>query len=161
VRIKTLPLSQSKQEKEDKRSYYHIERQRFLELETTNIRVIDPTTHPCPTRTCPASMHTTTAPVPFAAHYHRPTSLCSAPTAAIIAGNNPPPLRRTRCRVAPAPSPPLHTLAYRSPIKSPPPTPSVPIPSKTLPIKSNPFFQIASNSIFHSLAPKITMLGDS
>ena len=53
VSIKALPLNQSKTGKEDRRSYYHTERQRFLEPETTNIRVIDPTTHPCPSHACP------------------------------------------------------------------------------------------------------------
>jgi hypothetical protein len=49
---------------------------------------------------------------------------------------------------------------HHSPI-NPPLAPSIPIPlkAKTPPIK--PLCQIASNSIFHGLAPKITMLGDS
>jgi hypothetical protein len=54
-------------------SYYHTERQRFLEPETTNIRVIDPTTHPCLPPCAlppphPPLQRTTTAPRPFAAH---------------------------------------------------------------------------------------------
>jgi hypothetical protein len=61
-----------------------------------------------------------------------------------------------------APSPPLHTLAYRSPIKfPPPPAPSTPISLKAKHTPDKPPYQIASNSIFHSLAPKIAMLSDS
>jgi hypothetical protein len=57
-------------------SYYHTERQRFLEPETTNIRVIDPTTHPCPPACVPTSMRTsTTAHAPFAVHYWHPPPL--------------------------------------------------------------------------------------
>jgi hypothetical protein len=69
-------------EKEDRRSYYHTERQRFLEPETTNIRVIDPTTHPCPPHVCP----------PPCALVPPPTPLCSTPTTAIVASNTIPPL---------------------------------------------------------------------
>jgi hypothetical protein len=94
-----------------------------LEPETTNIRVIDPTTHQCPPHACPASMRTTTASRP----------LCSAPTAAIIAGNRPPSPCRTCCHVAPAPAPPLLTRALPSVLlayKPPPPAPSTPISLK-------------------------------
>jgi hypothetical protein len=111
-----------------------------LEPETTNIRVIDPTTHPCPLHACPPPC----APPPprplCSALPPPPRPLCSTPTATIVAGNTRPPfpLRRIRCHVAPTPSPPLRTrappripLAYKTSALAP----SVPIPSKTLPIK--------------------------
>jgi hypothetical protein len=95
-------------------------------------------------------MRTTTAPLP----------LCSAPTTTTIAGNTRPPSPcRTRCRVAPTPSPPLCNrappLAYKTPTSS---LSSHPKQSTRL---INPPCRIASKSIFHSLAPEITMLGDS
>jgi hypothetical protein len=61
-------------EKEDRRSYYHTERQRFLELETTNIRVIDPTTHPCPSRACSPPCALPLPHTPFASHPPPPLS---------------------------------------------------------------------------------------
>jgi hypothetical protein len=67
-------------EKERGRSYYHTERQRFLELETTNIRVIDHTTQPC-------------LPARLPRHhlqYHRPMPPLQPPAAAIIVGNTAP-----------------------------------------------------------------------
>jgi hypothetical protein len=121
-------------------SYYHTKRQRFLEPETTNIRVIDPTTHSCPSHACP----------PPSALPPPPCPLCSAlppPNAPFAA--HPPPLPpatpspspyRVYCRVLPAPSPSLRTreppLAYK-----PPPLPTISLTSystqsKTLPIKS-------------------------
>jgi hypothetical protein len=113
-----------------------------LEPETTNIRVIDPTTHPCSLHACPAAIRTTTA--------------------TIIAGNTRPPSPcRTRCRVAPTPSPPLCNRAPPLAYKTPPSAPSTPISLKAKHTPDKPPCQIASNSIFHSLAPKITMLGDS
>jgi hypothetical protein len=120
VRIKALPLSQSKQEKEDIRSYYHTERQRFLEPETTNIRVIDPTTHPCPrTRALP----------PCA--YRRPCPLCNAPTT-ITASNTTPSIALAVAwhllhhHHSTPRAPPRIPLAY----KTPPPAPSTPISLK-------------------------------
>jgi hypothetical protein len=102
-------------------SYYHTERQRFLEPETTNIRVIDPTTHPCPSHACPPPCALPPPQAPFAAHYRHPRPLCSAPTA-ITTSNTIPPCR-TCCLVSPAPSPPLRTqappLAYKTPHQLP------------------------------------------
>jgi hypothetical protein len=57
-------------------------------------------------------------------------------------------------------SAPEHHLAYCSPIKLPHQLPQFPSQAKHTPDK-NPLCQIASNPISHSLAPKITMLGDS
>jgi hypothetical protein len=104
-------------------SYYHTERQRFLEPETTNIRVIDPTTHLCPPHACPASLRTTTAPhpplcsalppphTPFAAH-PPPSSPATGPPSPC----------RTCYLVSPTPSLPLRTraptLAYKTPTSS-------------------------------------------
>jgi hypothetical protein len=87
-----------------------------LEPETTNIRVIDPTTHLCPLHAYPTSMRTTVAHAPFAAHYNRPHPLCSAPTV-ITASNTIP--HRTRCLVSHAPSSSLRTRAPHLPIKPP------------------------------------------
>jgi hypothetical protein len=111
-----------------------------------------------------AQHHRTTPPLcsalplphtPFAAHPPPPSSPATPA---------PLPLRRTRCLVSHAPSPPLRTqapprilLAY----KTPPPAPSTPISLKAKHSRYNTLCQIASNSIFHSLAPKITMLRDS
>jgi hypothetical protein len=129
MRIKGLSLSQSKQEKEDRRSYYHTERQRLLEPETTNIRVIDPTTHPYrPPHACPLPctlpppptpplQRTTAAHTPFAVH---PPPFPPA---------TPSPLHRTCCPMSPAPSSPLRARAPPLPI-NPPPAPSTPISLK-------------------------------
>jgi hypothetical protein len=120
-----------------------------LEPETTNIRVIDPTTHPCPARV-PASIRTITPPLQRTHHHYRQ--------------QHHPPLHRTCCLVSPAPSSPLRTrapprmsLTYKSPHQ----LPQLPSRSKQSTLQINPLCQIASNSIFHSLAPKIIMLGDS
>jgi hypothetical protein len=100
----------------------------------------------------PPLQRTTAAHTPFAAHPPPPSSL--APGAL--------PLRRTRCRVAPTPSPLLRnrtpTLAY----KTPAPTPSTPISlkAKHTPDKI-PSAKSQATPFFHSLAPKITMVGDS
>jgi hypothetical protein len=110
--------------KEDRKSYYHTERKIFLEPETTNIRVIDPTTHSCPSHACPPPcalppphapplQRTTTAHATFAAHPPPPSSPATP---------NPPSPYRTRCHVAPTPSPPLCNrappLAYETPTSS-------------------------------------------
>jgi hypothetical protein len=107
-----------------------------------------------------ASMRTTTVPRP----------LCSAlpPPAPPLQRTHrchhrrhqaPLPLHRTCCHVAPTPSPLLcnrtPTLAYKTPTSSL----NSQLAQSTLQINS--LCQIASNSIFHSLAPEITMLGDS
>jgi hypothetical protein len=103
-------LSQSKQEKRTK-GVITIQRQRFLEPETTNIRVIDPTTHPCPPAYVPR-LH---------AHYRRPPPFLQ---------RTPPPLspETPSPSIAPAASchllrhchsAPKDHLAYHSPIKPP------------------------------------------
>ena len=161
-RIKALPLSQSKQEKRTK-GVITIQRGKdsWNQRPQTSGSLTPPLT--CAPRTR-ARLH---------AHYHRPTpslqrttathaSFCSAPTATIIAGNTRPPSPyRPRCRVAPTPSPLLRNrtppLAYKTPHQ----LPQLPSRSKQSTLQINPLCQIASNSIFHSLAPKITMLGDS
>jgi hypothetical protein len=48
-------------------------------------------------------------------------------------------------------------LTYKSPHQ----LPQLPSRSKQSTLQINPLCQITSNSIFHSLAPKIIMLGDS
>jgi hypothetical protein len=110
----TAPESKSTG-KEDRRSYYHTERQRFLEPETTNIRVIDPTTHTCPLHACSTPIRTITTPCP---------PPLSPATPALL------PLCRICCLVSPAPSSPLHNRAPPLAYKTPPPAPSIPIPSK-------------------------------
>jgi hypothetical protein len=102
-----------------------------LELETTNIKVIDPTTHSCPPHTCPASMRTTTAPhplcraippphAPFAAHPPPLPPATPSPSIALVA----------LCHLLHHHhSAPEHHLACRSPI-NPPPAPSTPISLK-------------------------------
>jgi hypothetical protein len=134
-----------------------------LEPETTNIRVIDPTTHPCPSHVCPPPcalapppmpplQRTTATHPPLQRTHRRHHRRHQAPL----------PLRRTCCHVAPTPSPLLRnrtpTLAYKTPHHQ---LPQLPSGSKQSTLQINPLCQIASNSIFHSLTPKITMLGDS
>jgi hypothetical protein len=138
-----------------------------LEPETINIRVIDPTTHPCP-RT-----HAR-----LQAHYHRPTPPFQHPRPLWSALPPPTPLLqcthrlhhrrqhqapspcRTRCRVAPTPSPLLRNrtppLAYKAPHQ----LPQFPSKSKHTPDKI-PSAKSQATPFFHSLAPKIIMLGDS
>jgi len=136
VRIKALPLSQSKQKKRTK-GVITIQRQRFLEPETTNIRVIDPTTHPCPPHACPPPCALPPPHAPLCSalppptpplqrthrHHHRRQHQAPSPY-------------RTRCRVAPTPSPLLRnrtpTLAYKPPHQ----LPQLPTRSKHTPDKS-------------------------
>jgi hypothetical protein len=147
--------------KEDRKSYYHTERQRFLEPETTNIRVIDPPLTRAPAR-MPASMRTsTTAHAPFAAHYRRPPPFAAHPLPPSSPATCPLPPCRVCCRVSPAPSPPLLTRAPPLAYKTPHQLPQLPSRLKQSTLQINPLCQIASNPISHSLAPKITMLGDS
>jgi hypothetical protein len=108
VRIKALPPSQSKQEKMIGVITIQRGKDSWNQSPQTSGSSTPPLTRAPHTR---ARLH---------AHYHRPTPLCSAPTAAIIAGNTRPPSPcLTRCRVAPTPSPPLRnrtpTLAYKPP----------------------------------------------
>lgn len=121
MRIKALPLSQSKEEKRTK-GVITIQRGKdsWNQRPQTSGSLTPPLT--CAPRTR-ARLHV---------HYHRPTPplqcttathapFCSAPTA-IVAGNRPPSPCRTRCRVAPTPSPLLRnrtpTLAYKNPTNS-------------------------------------------
>ena len=98
-----------------------------MQPETTNIRVIDPTTHPCPSHVCPPPcalapppmpplQRTTAAHPPLQRTHRRHHRRHQAPF----------PLCRIRCHVAPTPSPPLRTrappripLAYKTPTSSP------------------------------------------
>jgi hypothetical protein len=122
VRIKALPLSQSKQKKRTK-GVITIQRCKdsWNERPQTSGSLTPPLTRAPRTR---ARLH---------AHYHRPTPplqhttathapFCSAPTT-IVAGNSPPSPCRTCFLVSPAPSLPLHTprappLAYNPPTSS-------------------------------------------
>jgi hypothetical protein len=118
VRIKALPLSQSKEEKRTK-GVITIQRDKdsWNQRPQTLGSLTPPLTHASHTR---ARLH---------AHYHRPTPplqlttathapFCSAPTA-IVADNMPPSPCRACCLVSPAPSPPLCNrappLAYKPP----------------------------------------------
>jgi hypothetical protein len=124
VRIKGLPLSQSKQKKRTK-GVITIQRGKdsWNQRPQTSRSLTPPLIRAPRTR---ARLH---------AHYHRPTPplqrttathalFCSAPTA-IVAGNRPPSPCRTCCLVSPAPSLPLH-----------PPPPSTPLAYKTTPTSS-------------------------
>jgi hypothetical protein len=123
-----------------------------LEPETTNIRVIDPTTHLCPPHACSPPCALPPPHAPFAAHPLPPSSLATAPPSPC----------RTCCLVSPTPSLPLHPPEHpRSPINPPHQLPQLPSRSKQSTLQINTLCQIASNPISHSLAPKITMLGDS
>jgi hypothetical protein len=88
-----------------------------LEPETTNIRVIDPTTHLCPPHACLPPCALPPPHAPFAAHYRHPCPLLQR-THAIVAGNRPPSPCHTCCLVSPTPSLPLRTraptLAYKT-----------------------------------------------
>jgi hypothetical protein len=165
MRIKALPLSQSKQKKRTK-GVITIQRVKdsWNQRPQTSGSLTPPLTRaPCMRAPPPYTLSPPHAPFP--AYYRRPCPLCSAPTTAIIAGNTVPPSPcRTCCLMLPTPSSPLRTrapprilLAY----KNPPPAPSIPISLKAKHSRYNPLCQIASNSIFHSLAPKITMLSVS
>jgi hypothetical protein len=132
VRIKALPVSQSKQKKRTK-GVITIQRGKdsWNQRPQTLGSLTPPLTRAPRTRAC---LH---------AHYHRPMPLCSAlpppmpplqrttathapfcsaPTA-IVAGNRPPSPCRTCCLVSPTPSPPLRTraptLAYKPPHQLP------------------------------------------
>jgi hypothetical protein len=131
VRIKALSLSQSKQEK---RTEEVITVQRGKDSWNQRPQTSGSSTPPL-TRAPPPPRMRAPPPcalppplTPFPAHYRRPCPLCSAPTT--ITASNTIPLHHTCCLVSPAPTPPLHTLAYRSPIKSPPPAPSIPMSLK-------------------------------
>jgi hypothetical protein len=120
-----------------------------LELETTNIRVLDPTTHPCPSHVCLPPCATPPPHFPFAAHPLPPLPPATPPPSITPAAS---------CHLFHHHhSSPEH---HRSPIKLPHQLPQFTSQAKHTPDK-NLLCQITSNSIFHSLAPKITMLGDS
>jgi hypothetical protein len=115
VRIKALPLSQSKQEE---RTEEVITIQRGKDSWNQRPQTSGSLTPPL-TR-APPLQRTTAAHAPLQHTHHRHHRRHQAPL----------PLRRTRCRVAPTPSPLLRnrtpTLAY----KTPAPTPSTPISLK-------------------------------
>jgi hypothetical protein len=112
MRIKALPLSQSKQKKRIE-EVVTIQRGKdsWNQRPQTSGSSTPPLTH---APTCVRRLH---------AHHHCPHPLCSAPTATIVAGNRPPSPPSHLRRVAPTPSPPLRTRA-------PPPAPSTPISLK-------------------------------
>jgi hypothetical protein len=120
-----------------------------LEPETINIRVIDPTTHLCPPHVClpPCALP---PPMPPLQHTHRhyrqqhhPPSIAHAVAWHLLHHRH------------------STTEHHRSPMKKlPHQLPQFPSHAKHTPDK-NHLCQIASNSIFRSLAPEITMLGDS
>jgi hypothetical protein len=133
-----------------------------LEPETTNIRVIDPTTHPCPSHACSPPCTLPPPHAPFAAHYRHPRPLLQRTHRHRRRQQAPFPLShllpRVTCSITTTPHPPrAPPLAYKTPHQ----LPQLPSRSKQSTLQINPLCQIASNSIFHSLAPKITMLGDS
>jgi hypothetical protein len=144
-----------------------------LEPETTNIRVIDPTTHPCSPHACPPPCALPPPHAPFAAHYHHPTPPLQRTTAAhaTFVAHPPPPSSpatpgppfpcRTCCLVSPAPSPPLLTRAPPLAYKPPHQFPQSPPRSKQNSPNKIPSAKSQATPFFHSLAPKITMLGNS
>jgi hypothetical protein len=131
-----------------------------LEPETTNIRVIDPTTHPCPRTRAPPPCALSSPTPPFAAHTTTHAPFAAHPPPSSPATPSPLPL------VAPAAS--CHLLHHchsapehqRSPIKLPHQLPQLPSQAKHTPDKI-PSAKSQAALFFHSLAPKIIMLGDS
>jgi hypothetical protein len=119
VRIKAIPLSQSKQKKRTE-GVITIQRGKdsWNQRPQTSGSLTPPLTRAPRTR---ARLH---------AHHHRPTPpFCSAPTT-ITASNTTTPsclLPHVTCSITTTPHPPSTPLAY----KTPTPAPSVPIPSKT------------------------------
>jgi hypothetical protein len=114
VRTKALPLSQSKHEKRIE-GVITIQRGKdsWNQRPQTSGSLTPPLTRAPRTHAC---LHV---------HYHRPTPPFAAhpPLPLSPATPAPPvPLRRTRCLVSPAPSPPLHNrtppLAYKTPTSS-------------------------------------------
>jgi hypothetical protein len=123
MRIKALPLSQSKQEKRTK-GVITIQRGKdsWNQRPQTSGPLTPPLTLAPRTRArLHAYYHCPTPPLQCTTATHAP--FCSAPTA-IVAGNRPPSPYRTCCLVSPAPSLPLHTprappLAYKTPHQLP------------------------------------------
>jgi hypothetical protein len=131
VKTKALPLSQSKQKKRTE-GVITIQRGKdsWNQRPQTSGSSTPPLTRAPRMRACLHAHYHHPSP-PFTSHYRRPRHLCSAPTAAIIAGNTRPPSPyRTRCCVAPAPSPLLRNRTPMLAYKTPAPTPSTPIPNK-------------------------------
>jgi hypothetical protein len=126
VRIKALPLSQSKQEK---RTEGVITIQRGKDSWNQRPQTSGSSTPPltCAPACVPASMRTSTAAhAPFAAHYHRPPPFAAHPPPPSSPAPGPPSPCRTRCRVAPTPSPLLCNRTPPLAYKTPPPAPSTP-----------------------------------
>jgi hypothetical protein len=104
-----------------------------LEPETTNIRVIDPTTHPCPSHACPPPCALPPPHAPFAAHYRHPRPLLQRTHRHRRRQHAPLPMSRLLPRVTITTTPHLEQhLACQSPI-NPPPAPSTPISLKAKP----------------------------
>ena len=125
MRIKALPLSQSKQEK---RTEGVITMQggkdSWNQRPQTSGSLTPPLTRAPRTR---ARLH---------AHYRRPPPFAAHPPPPSSSAPGPLPLRRTYCHVAPTPSPLLRNQTPPLAYKTTPPAPSVPIPSKIHLIKS-------------------------
>jgi hypothetical protein len=137
MRIKALPVSQSKQEKRTK-GVITIQRGKdsWNQRPQTSGSLTPPLTRTPRTRArLHAHYHRPTPP--FATHYRRPRPFAAHPPPSSPATPAPLPLHRTCCRVVPAPSPPLRTrappLAYKTPTGS---LSSYSAESKTLLIKS-------------------------
>jgi hypothetical protein len=150
MRIKTLPLSQSKQKK---RTEGVITIQRGKDSWNQRPQTSGSLTPPLPRAPRTRALPPCALPPPhalFAAHPPPP-----------LPPATPSPLHRTCYLVSPIPSPLLcnqtSTLAYKTPHQ----LPQLPSRSKQSTLQINPLCQIASNSISRSLAPEITMLGDS
>jgi hypothetical protein len=145
MRIKALPLSQSKQEK---RSEGVITIQRDKDSWNQKPQTSGSSTPPltlAPPARVPASMRTTTAPPPLQRTHRRHRRRQHRPPFPLSRL-----LPRGTCSITTTPPPLEHHLACRSPIEPPPPAPSVAIPSKTLPIKS----PLPNCKQFHFLLPR-------
>jgi hypothetical protein len=134
VEIKALPLSQSKQEK---RTEEVITIQRGKDSWNQRPQTSGSLTPPLTRARLHA--HYYHRPRPFAAHYHRrPAPFAAHPPPPLSPATPGPSPCRTRCRVAPTPSPLLRNRTPPLAYKTPPPAPSTPIShkAKTAPIKS-------------------------
>jgi hypothetical protein len=147
MRIKALPLSQSKQKKRTK-GVITIQRGKnsWNQRPQTSGSLTPPLTRAPRTRAClHVHHHRPTSPLQHTHHQqHRPHSIAPAASCHLLHH------RHSASE--------LH-FAYCSLIKLPHQLPQFPTHAKYT--RQNPLCQIASKSIFHSIAPKITMLGDS
>jgi hypothetical protein len=150
VRIKALPLSQSKQKKRIE-GVITIQRGKdsWNQRPQTSGSLTPPLTRAPRTRArLHAHPHRHPRPLLQRTHRHRRRQQAPLPMSRL--------LPRVTCSITTTPHPRAPPLAY-----NPPQLPQLPSRSKQSTLQINPPCQIASNSIFHSLAPRITMLGDS